>query len=317
MGIHHDWSVFLNTNHKGWILEAMAIESAKAIGLEPNLNYLPVSRREVNSFRLARNLYFPHFTNFNLFMHQDIFISISQRGLTPGHFNSVFVTHLTGKKEDYVILSAADLVLVQNKSVKETLIEVGVQSDKIRVVYGAVNHTQYFPLTDPDTTSKPFVLITSNCKPRKNPQRIFEVIRAFPELDFVIHGKGWNSFLDETHRKFDNLQVIDFCLEDNPSLMRKASTFLTLSTNEGGPIPLLEALASGTPCVATSTGFAPELLFGNRGYSLPIDFDLESVGKALYKSIKLKREVWSQDLLDGDFSWDDLGSSLYSTGSLP
>jgi glycosyltransferase involved in cell wall biosynthesis len=317
MGSIPNWSVFLNSNHRGWILDALAQESAHAVGIVPTFQYLAVSRRELFVFRNARNFLFPKFSSHNLFMHQDIFISISQRRSLAHHFNSVFVTHLTGSSESYSPLKNADLVFVQNQSVADTLREIGIDPERIRVIFGAVNHKKYFPLTEFDFSRNPFVLITSDCKPRKNPSKIMEVIQHNPELNFVIHGKGWNSFLSESYLKFSNLQLIDFDLESNPSLMRNASTFLTLSTNEGGPIPILEALASGTPCVATSTGFAPELLTGDRGFMVPVNFEIESVSEAIRKALKLKRKVWNRDLLEGGFSWKELGSQFFSAGTLP
>ena len=97
--------------------------------------------------------------------------------------------------------------------------------------------------------------------------------------------------------------------------MRTASAFLTLSTNEGGPIPILEALASGTPCVATSTGFAPDLLSGERGFIVPVNFEFELVGEAIRNAIVLKQKVWNRDLLEGRFSWEELGSQFFSIGA--
>ena len=317
MGSTPNWSVFLNSNHRGWILDALAQESAHAVGVVPTFQYFPVSRRELVIFRNARNFLFPQFGSHNLFMHQDIYISISQRRSLTQYFNSVFVTHLTASRESYSPLKNADLVFVQNQSVANTLSEIGIHPERIRVIFGAVNHQDYFPLSELDFTRNPFVLITSDCKPRKNPSRIMEVIQHNPELDFVIHGKGWNSFLSEYRLKFPNLQFIDFDLKRNSSLMRNASTFLTLSTNEGGPIPILEALSSGTPCVATSTGFAPDLLTGDRGFIVPVNFEIESVSWAIREAIKLKRKVWNRDLLEGGFSWEELGSQFFYPSTLP
>lgn len=317
MGQSPNWSIFLNSNHRGWILEGMAIESARAAGITPNFNYLPVSRRELVNFRLAKNRIFPKFSRHNLFMHQDIFASIWQKQLIAGLNNSVFVTHLTESFENYSLLANADLVLVQNQSVREVLIDSGVRSENIRVVFGAVDHSTYFPSSKFDLSSKPFVLITSHCKPRKNPEGILRVVREYPELDFVIHGKGWGPFVSEKDLKLKNLRLIDFNLELNPRLMREASAFLSLSSNEGGPISLLEALASGTPCVATATGFAPELITRDRGSIVPVNYDLENVGIGIRQAISSKRDLWNRDLLDGGFGWEELGSHFFSGGYLP
>jgi len=52
--------------------------------------------------------------------------------------------------------------------------------------------------------------------------------------------------------------------------MRDASVFLSNSWFVGGPFPVLEALASGMPALATNTGFALDLI------NLNIDRTIES-----------------------------------------
>jgi glycosyltransferase involved in cell wall biosynthesis len=94
--------------------------------------------------------------------------------------------------------------------------------------------------------------------------------------------------------------------------MRKASTYLSLAHNEGGPIPLMEALASGTPVVATSTGFSPDLINSSNGVLIPKSPDLSETREAILYAMSLKPMVEQADLLEGKYDWKDLGNLLYS-----
>jgi len=58
--------------------------------------------------------------------------------------------------------------------------------------------------------------------------------------------------------------------------------FLLTSSTEGSPLALLEAMASGLPCVATAVGGVPELLLGAdgpRGALVAVDDDAAAVAE--------------------------------------
>lgn len=307
------WCVFLNTTHKGWILDAMAKESAASIGLRPTISYIPVSRREFLNFNLAKNYLAPRFLKNNLFMHQDTFINFNNRGKISGGNNSVFVTHISENLENYRSLADAEKIFVQNRSMSESLQTLGILKEDISIIYGAVDHEQYFPVTVAQRDVDSYVLIASDCKPRKNPHGVLSVVDAFPDIQFKIHGKGWTPLLQKTRK---NLTYIEFDLKNHPELMRNASAFLSLSHLEGGPISLLEALASGTPCVATPTGFAPDLITPSNGVVLKADYTVQDIGEALDRALELKNYVWRQDLLDGTLSWRVLGKHFFESETL-
>lgn len=70
---------------------------------------------------------------------------------------------------------------------------------------------------------------------------------------------------------------------DVPELYRAMDVFALSSLWEGGPITLLEAMASGVPVVATPVGFVPEVLQdGKNGFIVPIR-DPEGLAEALWK----------------------------------
>ena len=95
--------------------------------------------------------------------------------------------------------------------------------------------------------------------------------------------------------------------------MRSAQALLTLADNEGGPFPVLEALGSGTPVVATPTGFCPDLVNHSNGVLLPNHPKLLEIVEALQYAISIKELVYNIDLLAGNFSWAHLGGLLYSS----
>ena len=133
-----------------------------------------------------------------------------------------------------------------------------------------------------------------------------------PETNFVIHGQNWEIFPPEILNGLPNLKRVDFELQEQPGLMRQASLYASLAVVEGGPYPVLEALASGTPVVATDTGFCAEFINDTNGILLPNPVEVSQVQESIREGLKLKESVWNQDLLQGKWQWEDLGNLIFS-----
>jgi glycosyltransferase involved in cell wall biosynthesis len=84
--------------------------------------------------------------------------------------------------------------------------------------------------------------------------------------------------------------------------MSRASCFLSLSTLEGGPIPLIEAMSMGVVAVATSTGFAKDVILdGINGVIISNPPTVDEVVTAIRRSSTLTGEV---SKLIASLTWD-------------
>ncbi len=95
----------------------------------------------------------------------------------------------------------------------------------------------------------------------KNPQRVIEIAKRLPEIDFYLAGGG---DLLETVKKQapKNLKVLGW--QDAKSILPIADIFLLTSENEGMPIALIEAQLAAIPVVATNVGSIPEVVLHNK-----------------------------------------------------
>lgn len=117
---------------------------------------------------------------------------------------------------------------------------------------------------------KKYSLFTGSIEPRKNIATLLDAYERLPlslrkQTPLVISGfKGWNS--DTLHRRFEQgeregwLRYLGFTpSSDLPALYAGAVSFLFPSIYEGFGLPVLEAMASGTPVVCSNSSSLPEV----------------------------------------------------------
>jgi glycosyltransferase involved in cell wall biosynthesis len=301
------------SNFKGWILDALARESAHAVNARINIQYIPTSRREIRTTKTLRAKYFPNARGNNLFFHHRTFLEIEKRVSIQESQNRIWLTHFEDDNEIQKLLKRDGIIskfFVQNMTLRDKMLESGFSEEKLYVTPGAVDRSQFFP-SFISHYDEEYFLFSGDCKPRKNPAYVEWIIRSFPELRFVIHGKNWESFNQGSLNSLPNLQIIEFDYSHQGNLLRGASALISVAQNEGGPISILEALACGTPVIATDTGFAKDLIKFNTGVLISEDLDLNEWRSRLNELIEIKKKVQGLDLLGGEFSWEKLGADFY------
>ena len=109
------------------------------------------------------------------------------------------------------------------------------------------------------------------------------------DLQLVISGKSYTDY-NEAERLVAQLGLSDLVHfvqisdEDLPILYQAAEVFVTLSLYEGFGLPILEAMASGTPVVASDSTSLPEVV-GEAGI-LVNPFNIEEVATAIGELIQ-------------------------------
>jgi glycosyltransferase involved in cell wall biosynthesis len=109
--------------------------------------------------------------------------------------------------------------------------------------------------------------------PVKNSTMAFEAVRLareqIPDLRLVAFGA------DALPSNFQNLSYAEYqerpAQETIPDLYRSADFWLFTSTEEGFGLPILEAMAVGTPVIATPAGAAPDLVSEKTGALVGLD----------------------------------------------
>lgn len=200
-------------------------------------------------------------------------------------------------------VARADHVLADSLSTRADLIELyHTPSDKISVLYSGVNAI-FRPITDSAPLAavrakyhlgeSPFILAVGTLQPRKNYVRLIQAFSRLPshhsELHLVIAGgKGWLYdviFAEVERLKLQTRVVFAGFVDDAdlPALYSAARVLAYPSLYEGFGLPMLEAMACGTPVVTSTASCLPEVA-GDAALCVP-PTDVDALARALEQAV--------------------------------
>lgn len=163
----------------------------------------------------------------------------------------------------------------------------------------------------------PYVLWTGTIEPRKNLPRLLDAFRQIesPDVDLVLVGpKGWNEDLDALlGNKRERVRVLGFVPPaELRALYGGAEVFCFPSLFEGFGLPVLEAMAQGTPVITSSGTSTAEI--GAKVARLVSPTDTSAIAEAMDDVLRDK-ELALRMGEDGlaraaEYSWDRTADRL-------
>lgn len=222
----------------------------------------------------------------------------------------------------------ADAIITISESSKKDLIQhYGTPADKIAVVYEAA--APVFQPATPFTVDHVrreyglpdrFLLTVGTIEPRKNLSRLLEALARLrahdPELHLVVVGsRGW--LYQDFFRKIDELALRDvvhlpgYVLDaDLPAMYCAATVLVMPSIYEGFGLPVLEAMACGTPVVSSHASSLPEIGGEAAQYFDPMDVDeMTAALRRVLTDDELRAEMRQAGLEQAaEFSWERAAS---------
>jgi glycosyltransferase involved in cell wall biosynthesis len=245
------------------------------------------------------------------------------------HFPEAFVPSLRRYLERVVPRSVAraDRVLADSASTRRDLIaHFGVPAQEVQVLYCGVD-PRFHPQVQPGERERlqarygfddrPYVLSVGTLQPRKNYVRLMRAfVRLVPGTQLLIAGgPGWlyEDILDEAATAADCVRVLGFVDDaDLPALYRNAALFALPSLYEGFGLPVLEAMACGTPAVCSDVSSLPEVAGDAAQLVDPLDVDgIAGTMERVLADDGLRREMIAKGRLQAArFTWDQAARQL-------
>ena len=201
-----------------------------------------------------------------------------------------------------VARAATRLITVSDFTRREVLELLDAPEEKVRVIPNAVGE----PFTaEGEATEGDYVLAVSTLEPRKNLPRLVEGYRraGLNGLPLLVAGAaGWGGVRVEGDGVRWLGEVRD---EELARLYRGARCVAYVSLYEGFGLPVLEAMACGTPVVAARSEALEEVSGGAAVLVDPLDPD--AIGAGLAEAIERREELRERGLARARaFDWRDV-----------
>ena len=208
--------------------------------------------------------------------------AVTQHGFAPLMFDGDYVSRRDKLVNEALIRLAphADLTFTASASERDELLaRTPIDPETVVAVHHGVDHDRFFPADDHEAVRAAvhhrlgvggrYILYVSNHQRKKNTEGLVEAFAAAarddPSLFLVMTGRGGGTFhlverLIDEHGLKERVRILGHVPDDDlPDLYRAASAFALPSLHEGFGIPVLEAMACGTPVLASSVYALPEV----------------------------------------------------------
>jgi len=182
----------------------------------------------------------------------------------------------------------ADLVICSSRATVERCVDAGLAADRLRhVPLGVdmvdVGEAEIERVRRRYRLPAEFILFVGTLEPRKNLPRLVAAAEQIGDLPLVVVGMtGWG---DQSALDGPGTLLVGFVPdEDLAPLYAAARVFAYPSEREGFGLPVLEAMAQGTP-VVTSRGTSTEEVAGDAAV-LVDPFDVDAIAEGLREAAR-------------------------------
>ncbi len=216
----------------------------------------------------------------------------------------------------------ADHILTISETTKRDIVRLlGIPDNRITVTPLGVEPA-FHPVQDAEALARvrrhynlprPYCIAVGTIEPRKNYPFLIDTfaVAKREDHDLVIVGKrGWDAAaVDQRVRQLhlaDRVRVLEYVPEpDLVTLLSNATALLFPSRYEGFGLPVLEAMACGTPVVASTASAVPEVGGDAVLYADPADRSLwvEHMSRVI-ADVKLRQDLRARGLARAaTFTW--------------
>ncbi|OGE77365.1 hypothetical protein A3J19_05490 [Candidatus Daviesbacteria bacterium RIFCSPLOWO2_02_FULL_41_8] len=255
------------------------------------------------------------------------------------HFPEMFIKKDLWQLKNWTkfsVMNADRIITISRFSQDDIVKQYGLAREKITVAYPGYDSEKFkiqnsklkiLKIRKKYNIGDSYIIYIGTIQPRKNLERFIEAFSLVAEggkLELVIVGKtsgeGKQGWMYEDILKApkelgieDRVKFLGFVSTDDLSaLLQGARAYIQPSLWEGFGIPVLEAMASGTPVIVSNTSSLPEVV-GKAG--LLIDpYSLDQIEQAIRTIVfdkKLQQKYSKEGIIQAKkFSWDKMAKEV-------
>ena len=236
--------------------------------------------------------------------------------------------HLIIRKQIKWALKNTTKIIAVSDSLKKRAIELGISGDKITVIRNGIDAKKFYPINKLEARKKlglpidkKILLSVGGLVERKGVHHVIDIlpdiIKKIPNLCYIIVGGKTveGDISDLLRKKIKELKLEPYVVLAGPKSHNEliywynaADVFCLYSSKEGCPNVILEALACGTPVVASKAGGSPEIIV-NENFGFLVD-NKEQLKQALIKAFYKNWDAKKIALYGCQNTWDEVAKKV-------
>lgn len=212
------------------------------------------------------------------------------------------------------ILRRCDQVTVLSQALKQATVKIGVPADDVCIIPNGVDINNFVPL-NPNCREN-VILYVGSLIHRKGVNYLIDafcnILSQLPDYRLVIIGDG--PAAEDLKDQVQHLGIADFVdfhgfmsQEDVKFWMQRARLFVLPSVEEGLGVVLLEALACGTPIVASRVGGIVDVVTDDVGCLVP-PADVQAFSQAIVQVLRANQweamSMRARERAVAHYDWD-------------
>lgn len=242
------------------------------------------------------------------------------------------VHHIDENMSGYLdCIQAVNAIMVTSNQWRHYLIDAGIPPDRIiRVPYG-VDTKIYHPGVESNGIRQrmgipdglPVIGFFAKKSPplsRKGADVFLQAIQILKKRKVSFHillvGPGWEQEVHELRLADLSVSYVPYAAQkEMPQLFSLLSIYICASRIEGGPVPILESLASGIPVISTRVGIAEEMVRnGETGFLVDFGAPAQIADHVMTllgdPELRLRLGRQGRALMEQQFQWKEIKNPI-------
>lgn len=263
-----------------------------------------------------------------LTLHDIIYLEeLSMRGTAYQNFGNIYRRTIVP-----MLIKRADTIITVSEFEKQAIVNrLQVPDEKVRVIYNAISNrfnsrydrSQVEAFRHDKKLPSDFVLFLGNTAPKKNTKNTIQAYLRYVKgvnspLPLVILDYARDTLLDYLREMGDEQYISHFVfpgyipVSEMPLVYNAASLFLYPSLRESFGLPILEAMACGTPVITSNTSSMPEVAGGAAQLVDPLDVSqLAEVISGLAGSAERRADLIAKGIKQAEkFTWKNAAEQM-------
>jgi glycosyltransferase involved in cell wall biosynthesis len=210
------------------------------------------------------------------------------------------------------VKKASHIITISKATKRDIQKHYQVPEDKITVAYPGIDHQRFKP-SKKSLISGDYLLYLGTLQPRKNLENLVTAYSKLPEKyqanKLVIAGKkGWlfkPLFQLVKKLKLEGKIIFTDYVKDQdiPGLIQKAKLLILPSYYEGFGIPVVQAMAAGTPVLVSKNSSLKEIV-KSHGFYIKQPFKARQVKQGIIQALTSRSDINAAQNQANQFSWD-------------